>query len=145
VPEQGVPERVVQAVGFGVEQGIQEAPALRLFRLVQVDPDVPKAAFELGQQQRQRVLAAAGAAHSHIFRPVGPYDQDACPGVAQALAQVKEQSAGGEIDPVQIVQDQEQRLLRRQHSQHVAVLLVDAALLRALAIGLRGPARHLFL
>ena len=82
---------------------------------VSLDPHV-----QLSGGMLQRV-AIAVPPQSSFFRPVGANDQDAF--AADSAAQVKEQADGGSVCPLQIVQEQHQRVLGR--GEHVEELLED--------------------
>ena len=95
-------------------------------------------ALQLAQHLGQRMHHLA-AAHGHLVGAVGAEDQH--PAVRCLAAEVKQQAAGGRIDPMQVFEDQHERPLPGNRAQRSTVLGKDR-LLRDLRARLGAGERH---
>jgi hypothetical protein len=126
-PEQGLPERPAQPVGLSVEEGVDEPAPFGLLDACQVDPDVAELALEFGQDLGQGAALVLGealfGAGGHLFRPVGAGEEDAA--ARQAAAEVEQEPDRGGVGPLQVIHDQEQRMVLRQTAEDVGHLLQE--------------------
>ncbi len=142
VLEQGVPKAFVQMIWFGVQPGIDKMPGLRVVNRSQVYADVTVPAFELTQclcQWMTLLFSRNGIlwrgpqmARYQLFRAVCTGDQD--PAFAQSPAKVEQQAGGSGVHPLQVIQDEQQRMCFCDVVQHVGDLLEEARLLRLVCL-----------
>ena len=125
-----------QPIGFAVQQRIDKCPVHLGCRLAQADLDVAVTAHEHLQQRRERVrfclfVAVAGdGARIHFTAAVAPQEQNTAAG--QPHHGVEKERCGCMIDPLQVVDQQQQRLAFRKRAQELSVLLKQPALRRFL-------------
>jgi hypothetical protein len=91
-------------------------------RSIQTSP-----ALEFGQDLGQGAALVLGealfGAGGHLFRPVGAGEEDAA--ARQAAAEVEQEPDRGGVGPLQVIHDQEQRMVLRQTAEDVGHLLQE--------------------
>ena len=114
-----------QAIRFGLQQGFHELSA---FALIQVDRPITGDPLDLVDHGFQRVPGAFWWGQGDGVRPIGSDYQDAA--ARQAPPEVEEEAGRTGICPLQIVQDQEQRVTPRQELQDTGHLSEEIGLLQ---------------
>ena len=84
----------------------------------------------------QRVPLAGGPG-DEFLRPVRTHDHDAMLTACKPPAKVKEQSNRGPVGPMDVIQDDEERLLICERTQHVGDLTEEESLVHGNAAVLR--------
>ena len=118
-------ESVAQAVEFSVEVGVDEFSPALLSRLVEVNFDIAQVALQFGHDRSQRVGLAVTAL-SEVVGAVHPDHQDAA--ALEPPPQSEQQAQRRRVRPLQVIQNEHERGLLAQSSEHVDVLLEDLAL-----------------
>ena len=113
-----------QAIRLGVQQGLNELSA---FALIQVDRPVPGYPLNLVDNRFQWVSGVLSVQRDGV-RPICGDHQN--PAACQAPAEVEEEADRTGICPLQIVQDQEQRMVARQELQDTGDLFKEVGLLQ---------------
>ncbi len=129
-------EGTAKPVGLGVDEVIHESTG---FRFADLDLDLSEIAFEF-VKDRLEGMTLLSSAESDLRRPKSSEDQDPVP--RNPAAQMKEQAGRAGINPLEVVQDQEQRLFLGQILKHPGVLFQEIALLEHQIRRERGFALH---
>src|SRR4051794_17480862 len=124
--EEGGAEDLPQAVWLCVQIGIDKVAPLHSRQVAQIKPDVAMLALEFGCDAEQR-MPFCSLPHQLVWA-VGAEDQNRA--VSDLTAQVKKQAAGGSIDPVQVLQDQDEGSPLRNGLEHSRILGKKAVLLQ---------------
>ena len=118
-----LPEFMAKPVGLSIDKIIHE---LTGFRFSNFDLDLPKIPFEF-VKDRLEGMTFLSSAESDLCRPKSPEDKDPVP--LNPAAQMKEQAGRAGINPLEVVQNEKQRLFFGQILQHSGVLFQKIALL----------------
>ena len=133
------PEVVAEPVRLGVDQRVDELPDLGRRLVTEHDEDVAVLELQFGDHVRQR-MAPLGSRDGHVFGAVRADDQD--PALLDPPCEVKQQAGRRLVDPVQVVENQDQRTLLRDFDQDRGDLLEHATLVcdrRGIGAGCRLP------
>ncbi len=125
VGQECLPELVAEKIGLRIEELIDELAALCVLGGIQVDPDVPPVALHLSEDLVQRMLRA-DTTEGHLARPVAADDQDWH--TLDPPGEVEEERGRGGVRPLEIIKDDDQRLLLRQSAEYLDVLFEDLVL-----------------
>ena len=122
LPVERIAKGTIQPVGFAIDERVHKAAAVGL---VEPHVDLAKGALQFVDQRVQRMSFAA-ATQGDFGRTVDADQQDALP--LEMTTQMEEQADRTGIHPLQIVDDQQQRLATGQALQNTCVLGEEVAL-----------------